>query len=67
VIDPSLFDFLLGVGIGFIEEDESIARPKSITCPHCYFDFSPEEVIDKGSEYACPYCLKSLGGDLEDY
>ena len=54
MIDPILLDFLLGVGIGFIEEDESI------TCPHCGREIIAEEIITRYDGYLCPYCLGKI-------
>lgn len=58
-MDPGLIDFLLGVGIGFIEDE-------SIVCPHCGGDFMPEEIITEDEEYVCPYCLEELADNPEE-
>jgi DNA-directed RNA polymerase subunit RPC12/RpoP len=59
VIDPSLIDFLLGIGIGFIEDE-------SVVCPHCNFDFMPEEIITEDEEYVCPCCFERLADGQEE-
>ena len=58
-MDPGLIDFLLGVGIGFIEDEP-------IVCPHCGGEFTPEEIVTEDEEYTCPYCLEALGDDSEE-
>ena len=52
-MDPGLIDFLLGAGIGFIEDEY-------IVCPHCGCEFLPEEVRMDGDDIVCPCCLEAL-------
>lgn len=60
-MDPGLVDFLLGVGIGFIEYEY-------IACPHCGCEFLEEELRYVDDKYACPACLRPLddSDDEED-
>jgi formylmethanofuran dehydrogenase subunit E len=54
-----MIDFLLGVGIGFIE-DEYIA------CAHCGCEFLQEELHYVDGEYVCPACLRKLDDEEDD-
>jgi DNA-directed RNA polymerase subunit RPC12/RpoP len=59
-MDPYLIDFLLGVGIGFIEDEY-------ITCPHCGGEFLEEELIYVDEKYACPACRRPLNDEDDDH
>jgi DNA-directed RNA polymerase subunit RPC12/RpoP len=48
-----MIDFLLGVGIGFIEDEY-------IDCTQCGCQFLPEELRYVDGEYVCPVCLRQL-------
>jgi formylmethanofuran dehydrogenase subunit E len=52
-MDPFLIAFLLGVGIGFIEDD-------CIICPHCGCEFPEEDTRYVDGQCACPACLEPL-------
>jgi DNA-directed RNA polymerase subunit RPC12/RpoP len=58
-MDPGLIDFLLGAGIGFIEDD-------IIICPHCGCEFPEEDLRYVDASYVCPACLKRLEGHEDD-
>ena len=51
-----LIAFLLGAGIGFIEDDY-------IICPHCGCEFPEEDMRLVEDQYACPACLEPLQED----
>jgi hypothetical protein len=55
-MDPYLIAFLLGAGIGFIEDEY-------IVCPHCGCEFFEEEMRYDGDQYVCPACLEPLQSD----
>ena len=58
-MDPGLFNCLLGVGIGFIEDEY-------IICPHCGCEFLEEELRFVDDKYACPACLIPLDDDGDE-
>ena len=55
-MDPGLIGFLIGVGIGFIEEG-------ILVCPHCGCEFFEEELCYVDDKHACPACLRPLDDD----
>ena len=55
-MDPLLIAFLLGAGIGFIEDDY-------IICPHCGCEFPEEDMRLVEDQYACPAYLEPLQED----
>jgi len=54
-----MIDFLLGVAIGFIEEEY-------INCAHCGCQFLPEELRYVDGEYVCPACRRQLDDEEDD-
>jgi len=54
-----MIDFLLGVGIGFIEDEY-------INCTHCGGEFLPEELRYFDGQYVCPACLSQLEDEEDD-
>lgn len=54
-MDPGLMAFLLGAGIGFLEDE-------IIVCPNCGCEFPEEDLRMVDGEYACPACLEPLAG-----